>query len=125
VQYFYGLIWLLFAHWVADFVLQSDKMALNKSKSNRALSLHVAVYTFAMMGAAIPLGIILGLPYWTPMLSVWLLINAAAHFVTDYITSRITSRLYENHRHYFYVMIGFDQLIHYFTLGLTMVWLLK
>jgi len=38
------ILWLMFAHWVADFVCQTDKMALNKSKSLRALTSHSLAY---------------------------------------------------------------------------------
>lgn len=124
MQYFYALLWLLFVHWVADFVLQSDLIAQNKSKSNAALSVHVITYTITLMFGAVALLHIIehrgGL-----MIGNWLLVNSIAHFATDYVTSRINARLYEKHRHYFYVMFGFDQLIHCFTLALTMVWLLK
>jgi hypothetical protein len=42
---------LLAVHWVADFVLQTNWQARNKSKSNVALSRHVLVYT-GCIGAA-------------------------------------------------------------------------
>lgn len=125
MQYFYGMLLLLFVHWIADFVCQSDRVALNKSKSNEVLVEHVTIYTIGLLIGSIPLCIfILDHPGGMP-LGEWLLLNAFLHFCTDYVTSRINARLYTNHRHYFFVMIGFDQLIHFFTLGLTMVWLLK
>jgi hypothetical protein len=36
-----GLIWI---HWFADFFCQTDKMAINKSKSIYWLTIHVFVY---------------------------------------------------------------------------------
>lgn len=46
-------IWLLtllvWTHLIADFVLQTDKMAFNKSKSNYCLFIHVAVYSTVML----------------------------------------------------------------------------
>lgn len=126
MQYFYGLLWLLFVHWIADFVLQSDWMAQNKSKSIEALSTHVLAYITILLVAGTPLVFVLPqFPRIGDWFLIWVGINGAAHFATDYVTSRISARLHANHRHYFYVMIGFDQLIHYFTLALTMVWLLK
>lgn len=121
---------LIVAHFIGDFLLQSDWMALNKSKSWHALIVHVWTYTAAIF--------VWGLFYFG-------LENAAAglfvvtfvtHFVTDAITSRITSRLWffeqtyehklacwtyvEGKRHWFFVMIGLDQLIHYGTLAWTL-----
>jgi hypothetical protein len=45
----------------------------------------------------------------------------ALHFVTDYITSRISSKLWAKQDwHRFFVTIGFDQLIHQATLAFTL-----
>ena len=125
MQYFYGLLWLLTVHFIADFVLQSDWMAQNKSKSNEALSAHVAIYTVCLLIGAIPLAFILG-HHGGVMMGLWVAINGGAHFATDYVTSRINSRLWATKQvHNFFVGVGADQLIHALTLGLTMVWLLR
>jgi uncharacterized protein DUF3307 len=47
------VISILFIHFVADFIFQTDYMALNKSKNNLALVTHTIVYTsiFMLFGA--------------------------------------------------------------------------
>lgn len=102
---------ILVSHWLADFVCQSDHMAINKSKSNKVLALHCLVYTVVVTLLLLPF-----LPL-TSAIAVFALITFALHFCTDYVTSRITSWLWKNEqRHYFFVVIGFDQLLHYFAL---------
>jgi Protein of unknown function (DUF3307) len=107
---------LLAVHWVADFVLQSHWMASNKSKSNRALSVHVAVCTIALCIAT-------PLIFFNRSPAEWLgfvAVNGALHFATDYCTSRWSSRLWAKQDwHNFFVVIGLDQLIHQVTLGVT------
>lgn len=162
---------LLVTHFVADFLAQSDWMALNKSKSWQALAVHVWVYMAVMFGAMVVLAGTTGHPANPPL--TWLAVNAVAHFVQDAITSRINSRLWfidgarvsdqaqvdvsayfgaigeissyeamqatwdrlneagaqelivNGKRHWFFVAIGFDQLLHYVTLFVTAGWWLR
>lgn len=100
---------LLFAHFVGDFIMQTDAMAKGKSSSNGVLFSHVLAYTgtLAVVGFFIPISLL------------FLLINFAAHFATDFVSSRITKSLWaQNKVHWFFVVIGADQLIH----ALTLVW---
>lgn len=109
---------VLFAHWVADFVLQKHAWSIAKSKSNVALGKHVATYTAALgvFGVVVSGGMI-GV--------IWAGYNGVMHFVIDYFTSRMTSKLYADNRvHDFFVVIGFDQWLHVAILVLTaMAWL--
>jgi len=94
-------------HWIADFVLQSDWQAKNKSTNNLALSLHVAIYTTCLLCyAAFFISGRVGIG--------WAVANGAIHFVVDFITSRINTYLWNKGRvHDFFVSVGLDQLIHY------------
>lgn len=104
---------ILLAHFVADFVLQSDRMAKLKSGSFAWLSWHVSVYTAALWLASIPLD----QPWW------WAPLNGAAHFATDAVTSRASSALWKRGEvHWFFVVIGFDQLAHTVILIMTAAW---
>jgi hypothetical protein len=149
---------IVVTHFIADWLLQSDWMALNKSKHWDVLAIHVTVYSVCFIPVIAWLD-------WTGLFSSWrlaLLFSAVTwvtHFITDAITSRITSKLFfielverpeaniynggtykefmvgkvgsyygafthfalpiPGRRHWFFVMIGFDQLIHYVTLAYT------
>lgn len=114
---------LLAVHWIADFVLQNDWMAQGKSKRAAPLLAHVFVYSTVFgLSSLFVVGayaIAPGFGWWVGF--VWA--NGALHLATDYVTSRATARLWAaGDRHNFFVMIGFDQLIHQFTIALTMGW---
>ena len=113
----YQILTLLVAHWIADFVLQTHWMAQNKSKSNDALLYHVLTYTTCMTVASVFV--------FPPVhaVSLWIVINSIAHFATDWVTSRWSARYFGKEWHNFFVVVGFDQLLHYTTLLLTARWL--
>lgn len=97
----------LFMHWIGDFFLQTDWMAINKSKRWDALALHAAVYAMCFL--------------WWGL--AFALLTFALHGATDAFTSRITARLWAaGERHWFFVVIGLDQLIHYYTLAWSFSW---
>ena len=105
---------IILAHWIADFICQTNWMAQNKSKSYKALSLHILSYTTA-------LALVMFLLTQNSNSFLYALINGAIHFVVDAITSRITSKLYaKGGVHNFFVVIGLDQAIHMATLVATM-----
>ncbi len=99
------LVWL---HFVADFMLQSDRIATAKSSDNAVLFFHVTVYSVSFLCFG-----------WKFVLVTWL-----AHFVTDYVSSRLMLRLYKaGERHWFFVVIGADQALHMTALFGAYVWL--
>ncbi len=140
---------LLVAHFIADFIAQSDWMATNKSKRWDALAIHCGVYALLVAIVANWRFFVGEGTLGTTPLAQWFLLTFVTHFVTDAITSRVTSALWffkredgiwtqaeyalpkhgrtivnpfspiDGYRHWFFVMIGFDQLIHAYTLALT------
>lgn len=112
----YQFLALLLVHWVADFVLQSHWQASNKSKNNEALAAHVLIYTGVLLVASL---FIFGR---TKEIALFTMFNGSLHFITDYFTSRWTSKLYAKQDwHNFFVVVGFDQMIHQFTLAGSMI----
>jgi len=88
------IIWM---HFVADFLLQNDKMGLNKSISIKWLGIHCIVYSIPFLYFGINFA----------------LITCGSHFIVDYITSKVTTYFWKREeRHWFFVTIGFDQTIH-------------
>ncbi len=101
-------IFIMFFHWLADFVFQSGKMATNKSKSIKWLTLHVTVYSFIMM-----IGIFILTMDITVSLFMSLGLIFVTHWITDFITSKITSNFWNKKKvHNFFVIIGLDQWLH-------------
>jgi len=141
---------LVVAHFVADFVAQTDWQAMNKSKRWDALAVHVSVYSLVVTA-------LVGLSGSLVNLALWGAANAVTHFAQDAITSRINALLWfiretptgetgqvwfggagggsrwvpfsyvehRNTRHWFFVGIGADQMLHYVTLFITASWWLQ
>lgn len=116
----FTILYILTTHFVADFVKQTYEMASYKSTSIKWLTLHILAYYKWFIFSGImyyAFAWILAFNF-----SVWPLIwyctlNAGLHWITDYFTSKATSTLWKQKRvHDFFVMIGFDQLIHMFCL---------
>ncbi len=111
---------VLTLHFIGDFILQSNWMALGKSKHWRPLTAHALAYCVPFVSLVFVRTV--------PDALVFLGLTFATHWVTDYFTSRVTSRLWfvrnglwelqidHRKRHWFFVAIGFDQLIHMWTL---------
>jgi hypothetical protein len=138
---------LIVAHYFGDWLFQTDKMALNKSKSNIALFKHVAVCHVAIFVWATWW-------YWngthriifsTDQSASFYFWSFTAHFCIDWVTSRINGKLWffkpvpeewsgpvvspgwfqyvDGRRHWFFCMIGFDQVLHYASYSFLLWWL--
>lgn len=95
------LVWL---HFWADFVMQSDEVAQNKSKDCKVLCKHGALY---------------GLPF---VFFGWqfAVVNAVLHIAVDFFTSKLTAKLHvAGERRKFFLVIGADQAVHVTVLFLT------
>jgi len=113
----YTFITIFVVHFLADFVFQSSKMATGKSKSLKWLSIHVL--TYALVSLISLLFVFTNYGDLSFAFSWWL-INVILHFIVDLITSKITSKFWEEkNMRLFFVMIGFDQLIHTLCLTIT------
>jgi len=129
---------IVFAHWVSDFVLQSHWMATKKSKNWRALLAHVATYTASMTVLMFIMALLLAdtvikfnmingiiLAMTPTAYMAWILLNGMLHLITDAVTSRITYKLWGRSKmHEFFVVVGFDQMIHYTCLFVTLCYMM-
>lgn len=118
----YIIIGICFIHWIADFLLQSEKMATNKSKDNFWLFAHVVVYSIVWL--------YVGVFFFDPTRVVlFVMATFVCHFTTDYFTSRWTSKLYTKKKYYgfpsFFGVIGFDQFLHIAQLILCYLYIIK
>lgn len=111
--YFFLMI-LMLGHWIGDFVFQDNKMALNKSDDSGILAYHCIVYSvtialFYLIGSA---GSVLFIT--VGLFILWMFFS---HFVIDFVTARANKKLWmNNQRHWFFVMVGFDQFLHLVTI---------
>ena len=121
------LVSIIWAHFVADFVLQTDKMATSKSTSYVWLSNHILVYSGAMLGLMAPTVYFMDPDnsHWLlTLLLMWTVINGAFHWITDWCSSRVTSYLWKKgDRHNFFIAIGADQAVHMMTMIITWTWI--
>ena len=99
----YLLIWVMAVHFFADFTCQPHYLAINKSSNVWALTAHIAIYATLLYLLLIPTG--LGLTF--------VLANAILHWLTDFVSSKFTSKFYKAGRiKAFWNIIALDQFIH-------------
>jgi len=114
---------IILIHWFADFVLQTDKQARGKSKNWSDLLSHTFNYSLVIglfMCFILPIS---KEKVYLP--TIFFLITIIAHTITDYFTSRLNSKLWQQGKvHNFFISVGFDQVLHYIQL-FTTYYLLK
>lgn len=103
------IIFVLFCHFIADFVMQSHEMAMKKSKSFLWLSYHILIYSLGILFFGIFIEF-----FSDPKLFIyWWVINVLSHYIIDFFISKLTFYLWKKQEnHWFFVTIGFDQLLH-------------
>ena len=124
------ILGILGIHWFADFVLQTDKQAKGKSKNWKDLLSHTSIYSLIWFGVFFIYSMIyndvLDSNIQLNLIFLFPLITFITHTITDYITSRENSKLWEQGKvHNFFVSVGFDQYLHYIQLFLTYWYLTK
>lgn len=110
---------VVIAHFIGDFVLQSNNMATRKSKEFVYLLSHVSIYSMTMLMIVGPI-----LVYYFNVdsrnLSLFFYVTFFAHLVTDFFTSKVNSMLWEEQKYSrFFISLGLDQCFHYIGLILT------
>ena len=98
------LVWL---HFLGDFALHINQMAINKGSSLKWLTIHVAAYSASFL-------IFFGWQF--------ALLNFVLHWLTDFVTSKISGHYNKSgNMRMFFATIGFDQAIHMTCLYVTYV----
>ena len=111
---FSTILFVLLIHFLADFGLQTNEQATNKSSSIKYLAYHVGVYSLIWLIAAW-----FYFDYFILALA-FSAITFIFHFATDYVTSRVGKPYWaKQDLHNGFVIVGFDQVLHYIQLFLT------
>ena len=117
-EYILLFIGLFLAHWVGDFLLQTEDEAINKSHQESKLLTHVAKYGVALLVFATLANLFFPSTVWVS----WVLLNIVVHHAQDRITSRMNADFKARKREdLFWNNIGFDQMLHMILLVTTML----
>lgn len=108
------MLFILLIHFLADFVLQTHWQATHKSTSWVALHYHVTSYSLTWLMASW---------IWFEKIHlalIFFIITYIFHFITDAITARLSKPFFNNKDyHNGFVVVGFDQVVHYIQLIFT------
>lgn len=124
---------LIVIHYIADFIFQTEDMAMNKSKDFNKLLKHTITYTILVSGLIIAYLKLINFELTLQIIFLFPLIIFVTHTIIDYFTSKIVSKKFKDKEFYTgipnfggaFSVIGFDQVLHYATLFLTYYFLTK
>ena len=113
-------LFILLIHFLADFALQTHDQSTNKSSSNKWLVYHVGVYSIVWLFASY---VYFG--SWA-LAGIFTAVTFCSHFITDWATSRIGKPFWDKQDlHNGFVVVGFDQVLHYIQLYYTFQFVLE
>lgn len=114
------LLLLLLVHWIGDFVFRIGLITKGKSTSILLLLEHQFWYALVMSAGLFMMLSYppFGLTFHNAALFVFFVVGL--HLVTDYVVSKIKAFAFNKAKvHTFFIMSGFDQLVHVSTLILA------
>lgn len=112
-------LFIMLVHWFSDFVLQTRHMATRKSEDNYYLWLHVSIYSVSTIFFWFLLLLLTSTDINFIDMFISFVLILSTHWVTDYFTSRLSSKFYKKEDYYnFFNVIGIDQWLHYLSLFL-------
>lgn len=116
-------------HYIADFIFQAETWAVNKSKDFGSLTKHTATYSALwFVFSASMFSLYEGIGLYLSVIGAlgFCLITFILHTITDYFTSKVTSRMFAAGKigspipnFGAFSVIGFDQVLHYLQLFST------
>ena len=114
-----NFLFIIIIHFLADFALQTHEQASKKGEGKKAFNLfllfHVSTYCLTWFL------VLLALNYSLPLVLAFTFITFLCHYTTDWFTSRIGKPFWaKNDFHNGFVVIGFDQVLHYVQLYYTL-----
>lgn len=131
------ILGIITIHFIADFICQDEKWAIGKSKNFRDLINHTKIYSLIWFIFGILIITLFDntdsvINYNPGDIVLFTFITFIFHTITDFFTSKIVSKKFEN-KHYgsaipnfgAFTIIGFDQVLHYIQLFVTYYLLFK
>ena len=105
-------------HIFGGFFLQSNRISKLKRENTFYLLQHVGMYTLIFI---VFCPILLGLTFWQGL--VYSLINGVLHFIVDFFTGKLKSRLIVKNEVKYNLTVVLDYSVHLIFLFITFIWL--
>lgn len=106
----------MFAHFIADFVVQTNHQALHKSHNFGALLRHIGTYTLTLF---LIMWLVMSFRFGEKIFT-FAIVNGFIHLLVDFFSSKGSSYFFHKEDwHHGFVVIGFDQYLHHFILIIT------